>query len=162
MTGILNTRSFRVVFGVTLVMAVVLRSNAQEHRFGFEIRPGVSFPTTEREDTKLKTGFGFELMGTYRFMPHVFAYAGWGWNTFSSDRSFAGPKMDFEEPGHIFGLIFLHPSPNDLPFAYFVKAGAIYNHIEAEDVSRDLPIDRSEYPIDLNYLSLGATLSKSL
>jgi opacity protein-like surface antigen len=140
MTTTLYTRDFRVVFSMALMMAV-LESSAQEHRFGFQIRPGVSFPTTERDDTNLKTGFGFEFTGTYRFMPHVSAYAGWGWNRFSSDRSFAGLDMDFEETGYAIGLMFLHPFPNDLPFAYFLKAGAIYNHVKVEDSTAEIVSD---------------------
>lgn len=199
MTIVIKSQGFRMLFLLTLLMMLTLDVNAQ-HRFGFQIRPGVSFPTIQREDTKLKAGVGLEFIGTYRFMPHVSLYAGWGWNRFSSDPSFAGHDMDFEETGYALGLMFLHPLPDDLPFAYFLKAGAVSNHIEIENtdgnivadsghgfgfqvetglsfalsdswrltpgikyqaLSRDLPIDQSEYRVDLNYLSVGATLSKS-
>jgi hypothetical protein len=185
---------------IVVLMILMFKGNAQ-NRFGFRFRPGVSFPTTQREDVNMKTGVGFEFMGSYGFLPHLSLYAGWGWNRFSSDRSFAGSETDFEETGYVFGLMFLHPLPEDLPFAYFLRAGPVYNHIELEDkegtilsdsghgfgfqvetgfsfslsdswrltpgikyqtLSREIPIGGFEYLIDLNYLSVGATLSKSL
>ena len=170
-----------------------------QDRFSVQLRPGVSFATTDLGDANLKTGFGFEFSATYRFMPHVSVYAGWGWNRFSSGHSFAGTGIDFEETGYIFGLQFLHPFHNDLPFDYFLKAGAIYNHIEAENADGeifadsghgfgfqvetglsfsisdawritpgikyqtlpgDLGIEAVNYSVNLNYLSVGATISK--
>jgi hypothetical protein len=196
----LSGQDGRIALIVVLMMLLMFKGNAQ-NRFGFQCRPGVAFPTTQREDTNLKIGVGFEFTASYRFLPHLSLYAGWGWNRFASDRSFAGPKTDFEETGYVFGLMFLHPLPKDLPFAYFLKAGPVYNHIELENeegailsdsghgfgfqvetglsfylsdswrltpgikyqtLSREVPIVGSEYRMDLNYLSVGVTLSKSL
>jgi hypothetical protein len=178
----------------------VSNDTVAQDRFSVQLRPGVSFATTDLGDANLKTGFGFEFSATYRFMPHVSVYGGWGWNRFSSGESFAGADTDFEETGYIFGLQFLHPFHIDLPFDYFLKAGAIYNHIEAENLegdifadsghgfgfqvetglsfslneywriipgikyqtlSRDLAIGEVSYNVNLNYLSVGATISKT-
>ena len=189
-----------MAFTGAFAMMVMFTGHAQ-NRIEFQFRPGVAFPTAQREDTKLKTGFGFELTGSYRFMPHVAIYAGWGWTRFASESSFAGSNPDFEETGYVFGLMFLHPLSDDGAFDYFLKAGPIVNHIELEDeegtllsdsghgfgfqvetglsfslsdswrltpgikyqtLSREVPIGASKYRLDLNYLSVGATLSKSI
>ena len=136
-----HARSFCVAFVMALVMAVVSELNAQGRRFGFQVRTGLSFLTAEREDTRLKTGFGFDFTGSYRFVQDISCYAGWGWNRFCSERSFAGPHIDFEDTSYTFGLMFLQPFPHDLPFAYFLKAGAIYSHIELEDADGDMVSD---------------------
>ena len=39
MTRMLDSPGFRVVFGMTLLMAAMLKANVQEHRFGFQMRP---------------------------------------------------------------------------------------------------------------------------
>jgi hypothetical protein len=171
-----------------------------QHRLSVQFRPGVSFATTDLGDANLKTGGGFEFAAAYRFMPHVSLYAGWGWNRFASDASFAGPKNDFEETGYVLGLQFIHPFYQKFPFDYFLKAGAISNHIEVENsdgeifadsghgfgfqvetglsfslsdswritpgikyqsLSRDLKISERIYRVDLNYLSVGATIAKT-
>lgn len=112
-----------------------------QDRFSVQLRPGVSFATTELGNADLKTGFGFEVSAGYHFLEHIAAYAGWGWNRFSSDQSFAGADTDFEETGYIFGLQFTYPFQNDLPFGYFLKAGGIYNHIEVENKNGDIIAD---------------------
>ena len=196
----LKVKSFIAV--CVLVVLIVCQANhvTAQDRFSVQLRPGISFATTSLGDANLKTGAGFELAAAYRFMPHVAFYAGWGWNRFASGTSFAGPETDFEETGYAFGLQFIHPFSSNLSFDYFLKGGAIYNHIEVEDtdgeivadsghgfgfqvetglsfslndswkiipgvkyqtLSRDLTIGERAYPVDLNYLSVGATLSKA-
>lgn len=105
--------------------------------WSFEFRTGAAFSTNNLGNAELNTGFGFEGTFTYRFMPHVEAYAGWGWNKFSADQSFAGPDMDFEETGYSFGLQFIHPFDNST-ISYMIKAGGIFNHIETENSNGDI------------------------
>jgi hypothetical protein len=189
----------RIAFLLCLLVSQITSANAQ-NRVTMQFRPGVSFPTTDLGNADLKIGAGFELLAGYRFMKHVSVYAGWGWNRFTSGESFAGSKTDFEETGYVVGLQFIHPFYEDLPFDYFVKGGAIYNHIEAEDadgkifadsghgfgfqvetgwsfslgeswriipgikyqtLSRSLDVDGVSYSVDMNYLSVGATISRS-
>ncbi|HEY0745024.1 MAG TPA: outer membrane beta-barrel protein [Chryseosolibacter sp.] len=123
-----------------IVMMTAIDSRSQD-RWGVQVRPGVSFATTDLGDANLKTGFGFDVAASYRFMPHTSVYIGWGWNRFSSDRSFAGDNMDFEETGYILGLQFAHPFAERLPFGYFLKGGALYNHIEVENTAGDIISD---------------------
>ncbi|MDF1547921.1 MAG: porin family protein [Bacteroidales bacterium] len=108
-----------------------------EKRFGVELNGGVSFATSDLNDADLKTGFGLEGLLHYRFMPHTGVYAGWGYNKFSAENSFAGNNADFEETGYVFGLQFKHEFGAS-PLAYYLRAGALYNHIEIENNEGDI------------------------
>ncbi len=125
-----NRSLFAAVIGLILILSSQ-NADAQK-KWSFELKPGVSFPTKDLHDAKLKTGFGFEGVLAYRFMPHLAAYAGWSWNKFNADKSFAGNDVDFEETGYSFGLQFIHPFSNS-NISYLIKAGGIYNHIETEN-----------------------------
>ncbi len=96
-----------------LVFVVLLMNGAifAQENWSAELRPGINFATQDLGNAELKTGFGFEATIGYRFMPHLGAYVGWGWNQFKSDNaSFAGTgDTDFEETGYTFGLQFVHP-----------------------------------------------------
>jgi hypothetical protein len=110
----------------------------ENERFGFELNlGGPSLPTSKLAGDKLKTGFGFEGIFHWSFMPHTGIYAGWGWHKFTADHSFAGDDIDFEETGYIFGLQFKHPIPNS-SLKYFVRGGGLYNHIELENESGEI------------------------
>lgn len=132
------------IFLTAIVMSLLaLTTTAQENfkRFGFEIRPGVSHATTELGDADLKMGLGFETMFEFRFIENASVYAGWGWNKFAADDSFAGTDMDFEETGYVMGLRYTQPLNEDSPVALFARAGAIYNHIEVENTDGDIVED---------------------
>lgn len=126
---------------ITLALAVALSTHvlAQESgkRFGFELSGGASFATTQLNGANLNTGLGFEGIFHYRFMPYTGIYAGWGWNRFGADDSFAGKDVCFEETGYVLGVQFKHPIGNS-PLSYFVRAGALYNHIETENAQGDI------------------------
>lgn len=120
-------------------LVVLMSSFAQEDekRFGFEINSGASFATTEIEGASLNPGFGFEGIFHYRFMPQLGVYAGWGWNRFGADASFAGNDVCFEETGYVIGLNFKHPIASS-KLAYYVRAGVLYNHVETENADGDI------------------------
>ena len=124
---------------VLIILTVsVLRSPAQdENRFGFEFSTGASFPISEINETELNTGFGFEGIFHYRFLPHLGAYGGWGWNSFGADESFAGNDVNFEETGYVLGLQYKHPFGTS-PVSYYLRAGGLYNHIETENEDGDV------------------------
>ncbi|MEO8961043.1 MAG: outer membrane beta-barrel protein [Ginsengibacter sp.] len=111
-----------------------------QNKWSIELRPGVNFATKDLGDANLKTGFGIEGTINYRFIPHLGVYAGWGWNKFAADKSFAGAKTDFEETGYTFGLQFIQPSEKTKP-GYLIEVGGIYNHIEVENNSGDIIAD---------------------
>jgi len=124
----------KVLVSIALVMLMAATTLAQENqkRFGFEFSSGVSQATNKLSGTTLNTGFGFEGIFHYRFLPHTGAYAGWGWNRFGADESFVGNDVCFEETGYVFGLQFKHPFGNS-PINYYLRAGGLYNHIEIEN-----------------------------
>jgi hypothetical protein len=118
---------FMLLFSLTIVTEI----NSQK-KWAFETKTGINFTTQKLGDANLKTGFGFEGAFTYKFMPHVAAYAGWSWNKFSATQSFAGNNIDFEETGYFFGVQFVHPIANST-LHYMIKGGGTYNHIETEN-----------------------------
>jgi len=126
-------------FALTVLVLLSLSSFAQESekRFGFELNSGVSLATKKIDNASLNTGYGFEGIFHYRFMPHLGVYAGWGLNSFGSDNSFAGKDVCFEETGYVIGLNFKHPIGSS-KLAYYLRAGALYNHIETENSDGDI------------------------
>jgi opacity protein-like surface antigen len=125
-----------------VIMATIIvsfQANAQ-NKWSLEFRPGVNFATKDISDADLGLGFGFEGTIVYRFMPHLAAYAGWSWNHFAVDQSFAGTDASFEETGYTFGLQFIHPM-GESDISYLVRAGGTYNHIEIENNNGDIIID---------------------
>ena len=132
----------KVILSIALSLLITVATLAQENekRFGFELNGGASLATTKPGDAKLNPGFGFEGIFHYRFMPFTGVYAGWGWNHFGADNSFAGADVCFEETGYIFGLQFKHPI-GPMPLSYYLRAGGLYNHIEIENEAGDITGD---------------------
>lgn len=123
--------------GLTLLsMFAILSLSAlgqeSEKRFGFELSSGASFATNKLDGASLNPGFGFEGIFHYRFMENTGIYAGWGWNRFASDNSFAGTDVCFEETGYVFGLQYKRLL-GESPIAFYVRGGGLYNHIEIEN-----------------------------
>lgn len=138
----LSENGNKSIQGFILLIALLLISNlvSGQNQFSLTVRPAGNFPTKELANTNLKTGFGFEGTVGYKFLPHLGAYAGWGWNHFAAENSFAGADMDFEETGYSLGLQFIHPVENS-KLNYLIGAGAIYNHIEIENNQGDIIVD---------------------
>jgi hypothetical protein len=132
----------KVFVALSLLTFFALNGMAQESgkRFGFELSSGASFAVSKPGDAEMKTGPGFEGIFHYRFLPYTGVFAGWGWNRFSSENSFAGMNADFEETGYVFGLQFMHPI-GSLPLSYYVRAAGLYNHIEIESEAGDIIYD---------------------
>jgi opacity protein-like surface antigen len=148
----------RMIIPVVVMVLLTMTTSAQNKpgRFGLEIRPGASIPTSSPGGTELKTGPGFEGLLEYRFLQNTSLYAGWGWSKFASESSFLGEDMDFEETGYVFGLRHTIPLPES-PVGIFVRGGGIYNHIEVENPDGEIISDsghgfgwQAEAGIDLN------------
>lgn len=105
-----------------------------QNQWTAEFRPGLSFPTGEIAGSDVKTGFGFEITIAYNFSESLGAYAGWGWKEFRANDALGAVNVDFEETGYTFGLQFIHPTRIS-SLSYLLRAGGIYNHVEAEDNS---------------------------
>jgi hypothetical protein len=123
----------------TLITTSVFAQNL-DSKFSFELNAGPSLAIQDLGGTDLNIGLGFEGTITYRFMPHLGAYAGWGWNKFASDEQFEGIDADFEETGYVFGLEFKHPFLTS-DISWLVRAGGLYNHLEIENSDGDIVWD---------------------
>jgi len=125
---------------VALALLTVFNQSYAQDKWSLEFRPGVDYATTDISNADLGIGFGLEGTIAYRFMPHLAAYAGWSWNHFAVDQSFAGDDAGFEETGYTFGLQFIHPI-GETTLNYLVRFGGTYNHIEIENSNGDIIID---------------------
>ncbi|MFB6342959.1 outer membrane beta-barrel protein [Saccharicrinis sp. FJH62] len=125
------------VLTMLLVLSLSCFAQESEKRFGIELNSGASVCTKKTDDVTFNPGFGFEGILHYRFMSHLGVYAGWGWNRFGSEMSFAGNDVCFEETGYVMGLNFKHPLGQS-KMDYFLRAGALYNHIETENNAGDI------------------------
>ena len=124
----------KVILSIALVILISATTLAQENekRFGVELNGEVSFVSSDLAGASLNTGLGYEVILQYRFMPFTSVYGGWGYSHFNANESFAGNDIDFEQTGYILGLQFKHPIGKS-PVSYFVRAGALYCHIETEN-----------------------------
>lgn len=128
------------VFLVLALLALLIKgavAQENEKRFGIELNSDVSIVSSDLAGASPKTGLGFETILQYRFMPFTSVYGGWGYNHFNVESSFAGPDTDFEQTGYVLGLQFKHPVGNS-PVSYFLRAGALYSHIETENNDGDI------------------------
>lgn len=125
---------------VAIAVIFVTNQSIAQDKWSLELRPGINYATEDISDADLGVGFGAELTIAYRFMPHLAAYAGWSYNNFAADQSFAGTDASFEETGYTFGLQFIHPI-GQTDIKYLIRAGATYNHIEIENNEGDITID---------------------
>lgn len=123
-----------------LTLFAVFNQSYSQDKWSLELRPGANYATQDIADADLEFGFGGEFTIAYRFMPHLAAYAGWSYNNFAVDQSFAGPDANFEETGYTFGFQFIHPI-GESNIKYLVRAGGTYNHIEIENNNGDITID---------------------
>jgi hypothetical protein len=125
------------ILAFALFVTGSLRAQENEKRFGVELNGGVSMATNKLGGSSLNPGLGFEGILHYRFLSHTGVYAGWGWNRLGADESFAGKDVCFEETGYVLGLQFQHPFGRS-PLQYYVRAGALYNHVETENSDGDI------------------------
>lgn len=126
----MKTRFFiATILMVTLTMSGMAQGKSS--RFSLELRPAASLATTKLGDISLKPGYGAEGILHLNVWNGASFYGGWGWNKFASEESVAGSNLDFEETGYAMGLRYTFDLPKSM--GVFVRAGAIYNHIEAED-----------------------------
>lgn len=128
-----------VAFAILLLTSTFNQTLAQD-RWSLELRPGINYAVKDISDADLKLGFGGELTIAYRFLPHLSGYAGWSYNNFVVEQSFAGPDASFEETGYTFGLQFIHPL-GELNIDFLIRLGGTYNHIEIENNDGEIIID---------------------
>ncbi len=132
----MKTKALLCIISIVLISVTTL-AQENEKRFSFEFSSGASVATQKLAGTSLNTGYGFEGIFHYRFLPNTGIYAGWGLNSFGADESFAGNDVCFEETGYVIGLQFKRPF-GDSSLQYYLRAGALYNHIETENAEGDI------------------------
>ena len=121
-----------------ILLLLSLPLSAQE-KWAVEIRPQVNFPTQQPELFDFQTGYGFDVLLSYKFMPHLSAYAGWGWNTFGIDEETKPGDFEVDETGYSLGLRFIRPISGRM--SYLAGVGGIYKHLEAEDATGEITGD---------------------
>lgn len=128
----------RVALALTLAVVFSLTVSSQEDgkRFGIEISTGPSVATRNFADG-LKPGYGYDGTVHFRVLPHADIYGGWGYNWFSTSTGSSATNRDYEETGYVLGLQFRRPI-DGFKTRYFLRAGAIYNHIEVENDNGDI------------------------
>jgi hypothetical protein len=129
----------KAIFIGIIFLFLILPTQAQttDSRWGFELSSGLSMATKKLSGAKLNPGLGFEGIFHYRFAQHTGVYAGWGWNRLGADNSFAGNDVCFEETGHVMGLQYKRALGSS-PVSWYLRAGALYNHIETENADGDI------------------------
>jgi len=127
----------------TLFVATTLTATPAQAQgqWEVEIRGHSAVSTQDAAKDRHENGFGFEGVVSYRFLPHLALYGGWDWTHFAAIDAIAGPNMDLEETGYVLGLRFQHPFRADGGTAYWLRAGATYNHFEIENADGDLVAD---------------------
>ena len=78
---------YLLTLNLSLFYAAHLPSADAQDRFSIALSGVTDFATQELGDADLGMGIGFEATLGYRFMPHLSAYAGWGWNNSQPMRS---------------------------------------------------------------------------
>lgn len=129
-----------LLLGLLTIVSIGCFAQEESRKFGVEINGGPSFGIAKLDDAKLNTGFGFEGLFHYEFIKNIGVYAGWGWNRFMSENSFAGQDARFEETGYVLGLQYRYEISNS-PVSLFVRGGGLYNHIEIENAEGDVTAD---------------------
>lgn len=123
------------------ILLISFTAKAQE-KWSVEFRPSLNFPVVDVNDTQTKMGFGYEVTGSYNIMPHLAAYAGWGWNQFKGKDNHSADNFTFEESGFTFGFQIIRQIGTS-PFSYLARAGAVYNRIKLENNAGDVAVETS-------------------
>ncbi len=139
----MKTKVF-IAMAMLALFSTTTDAQEKEKRFGLEVSGGPSFATREFADG-LRMGYGVEGTIHYRFMPFTGIYAGWGENWFSTETSSSDNNRDYEETGYVLGLQFKYPIKGSRA-SFFLRAGALYNHIEVENDNGDILEDTGHGP----------------
>lgn len=128
----------RVLFVSTLMATISIAASSQENgkRFGIEINAGPSLATRNFVNG-LKHGYGFDRAFHLRVLPRTGIYGGWGYNWFSISTGSSVTDRDYEETGYVLGLQYKRQI-DGYASSWFLRGGAIYNHIEVENNNGDI------------------------
>ncbi|MBP1631156.1 MAG: hypothetical protein H6Q15_2049 [Bacteroidetes bacterium] len=133
------SRKAFIAFVVFSILSLNSGAQEKEKRFGIELSSGPSVFSGKLTGATLNPGYGFEGTLQYRIIQYTDVYLGWGWNYFGNGSIFAGNNAVFKDNGYVLGFQFVHPVME--PVSLFVRAGAVYNHIEVDGESGILLYD---------------------
>lgn len=139
----MRTKVF-IALAMFALLTTITEAQEKGKRFGFEISGGPSFATREFAEG-LRMGYSVEGTIHYRFMPFTGIYAGWGENWFSTETSSSITNRDYEETGYVLGLQLKYPFKGSRS-SFFLRAGALYNHIEVENDNGEILEDTGHGP----------------
>lgn len=127
------------------LLVIGFATPAQAQRaFALDLRGGATLPTEDLGSTELDRGLGFGLTASARVLQHAMLYAGWSWSGFDATETFPGAESRIEDTGYAAGILFQHPLARSIEG--WVRAGALYNHIEIEDEDGALLADSGHEP----------------
>ena len=110
-----------------------------QNKWSAAFRPDINFPTEDFGDSKIGTGFSFEVTDAYQFIQHLSIYAGWSYNTFKFEKT----EFELDETGYTFRPQFIHPMGTSDSFSYPLRTGSTYNHLELKNAEGDAIDDSS-------------------
>ena len=130
------------VLVASLLAVPAARAQSPTSRWSLELTAGGALPTSTLGGSNLATGFGVGANVRFRLQNHLATYAGWEYHHFSSDQLQATQTLDVEETGYTVGLRFEHPFRGEVLTprtpAYWLRGGALYDHLEVENDDGDL------------------------
>jgi opacity protein-like surface antigen len=105
--------------------------------WGIELRGTGAIARQDQDRETAQGGFGLGATVDYFFMPHVAVYGAWDLTHFGAHENL-GTNRDLEETGYALGLRFQHPIRGSATTAGWLRAGALYNHMELENDEGDV------------------------
>ena len=147
----MRTLSSTLLLGSLILSPLTLSAQASpdRSRWSLEATTEAAVPMDKLGVADLSTGFGLGFNLRMRLQPHLFAYAGWEWHRFESDELIVDETSDAEDTGYTLGLRFEHPFKGDAVAGrarasgagYWLRLGALVNHIEIENEDGDIVSD---------------------
>jgi opacity protein-like surface antigen len=136
-----KTDMYRTIIATaTLATLLQLSPAAAQGPWGIQLRGNGAIATQDQDRETTQEGFGFGATIDYFFMPHVAAYAAWDLTHFAA-HEMLGANRDLEETGYALGLRYQHPIRALGRTDGWVRAGAMYNHMELENDEGDVISD---------------------
>lgn len=129
---------YKTIFAITALATLLQLSPADaQSPWALEFRGSAAVGTQDQDSETAKWGYGFGATIQYDIMPHFAVYTGWDLTHFEADETL-GVDRELEETGYVLGLRFEHPIGDWTRTSGWIRAGAMYNHLELEDAEGDV------------------------
>jgi hypothetical protein len=129
-----TTRAFWIaptLFSLWSLLAWPGAGQAQD-TWTFEQSGGVALTTQDLGDADLGLGYGFAGTVGYRIAGPFSVYAGWSWFRFHADESFAGPDIEVDRTGFLYGLELRRPVGSRPMLEIQARLGLTYEQVDLE------------------------------